>query len=547
MKTILIIKSLRYAPEAICLALVGFLVLPVVAIGLTALEDNRGLFGHLLETVLPGYFLNTLGLMAGVAVLALLFGISTAWVVSRYDFPLRRVVEWMLVLPAAVPAYLVAYTYTDFLEYAGPVQTLLRETAGFRTARDYWFPEIRSMAGAVLVMASVLYPYIYITARTAFRLTSTRLFEAAIISGRHNLLLIALPLARPGIMAGLALVMMEVVSDFGTVEYFAVDTITLGIFNVWLGMNNMPLAAQLAVMAFSLVLLLLWLERSSQAHRRVQNAGRGVSGVPVCKVGGMMALLLMVICLVPVLLGFGIPVAVLGGFVLDGVSGAMPAGSLTALGNTLLAAFLASLAIIAVAGFLGVMAAYRVNRPVAVMITLSAMGYAFPGTILAIGVLTVSGYGDALMRLADPDGGVLVTGSMLMLLTGYVIRFQAVGFGTVQSGLKRLPPSLMAASLVMGHGFGKSVRRVILPLLRPSLLAGLLIAFVDIMKELPMTLLLRPFNFETLATVTYQFAKEEMLEAAALPALVIIIAGLVPVIIINRSLGQQNEALPRLR
>ena len=261
----------------------------------------------------------------------------------------------------------------------------------------------------------------------------------------------------------------------------------------------------------------------------------------------MMALLLMVICLVPVLLGFGIPVAVLGGFVLDGVSGAMPAGSLTALGNTLLAAFLASLAIVAVAGFLGVMAAYRVNRPVAVMITLSAMGYAFPGTILAIGVLTVSGYGDALMRLVDPDGEVLVTGSMLMLLTGYVIRFQAVGFGTVQSGLKRLPPSLMAASLVMGHGFGKSVRRVILPLLRPSLLAGLLIAFVDIMKELPMTLLLRPFNFETLATVTYQFAKEEMLEAAALPALVIIIAGLVPVIIINRSLGQQNEALPRLR
>ena len=552
MKTVLIFRNLprliRGAmPDLLCLMLAVLLILPVLSIGLTALEDNRGLFGHLLTTVLPGYFINTLLLMVGVGALVLLFGISTAWIVSRYDFPLRRLLEWMLVLPAAVPAYLVAYTYTDFLEYAGPVQTMLRDATGWRTSRDYWFPEIRSIGGAMLVMAAVLYPYVYITARTGFRLTSTRLFEAAIITGRQNLLLIALPLARPGIMAGLALVLMEVVSDFGTVEYFAVDTITLGIFNVWLGMNNMPLAAQLAVLSFSLILLLLWFERSSQSHRRVQNAGRGTAGVPLKRAEGVWMVLLPLGCLVPILLGFGIPVGVLLSFVSKGVSGAMPTGSLAALGNTLTVALLAGVAIMVVAGYMGVMAAYRINRAGRLLIALAAMGYAFPGTILAIGVLTISGYGDAFLRWAVPDAGLLITGSMLMLLMGYVIRFQAVGYGTVQAGLQRLPPNLMSASLVMGHGFGTSVRRVILPLMRPSLLAGLLIAFVDIMKELPMTLLLRPFNFETLATVTYQFAKEEMLEAAALPALVIILAGLVPVIIINRSLGQQSEATPRLR
>ena len=359
MKTVLIFRNLPglirgTAPDILCLLLAVLLILPVLSIGLTALEDNRGLFGHLLTTVLPGYFVNTLMLMAGVGALVLLFGISTAWIVSRYDFPLRRLLEWMLVLPAAVPAYLVAYTYTDFLEYAGPVQTMLRDATGWRTARDYWFPEIRSIGGAMLVMAAVLYPYVYITARTGFRLTSTRLFEAAIITGRQNLLMIALPLARPGIMAGLALVLMEVVSDFGTVEYFAVDTITLGIFNVWLGMNNMPLAAQLAVLSFSLILLLLWFERSSQSHRRVQNAGRGTAGVPLKRAEGIWVVLLPLGCLFPILLGFGIPVGVLLGFVTKGVSGAMPAGSLAALGNTLIVALLASVAIMVVAGFMGV-------------------------------------------------------------------------------------------------------------------------------------------------------------------------------------------------
>lgn len=517
------------------------LILPVLAIIHAATGESSALFGHLVETRLPDYIANTLMLMAGVGGLATLFGVSSAWIISRFEFPGRHWLEWMLVLPAAVPAYLVAYTYTDFLEYAGPVQSLLRDLTGWRSSRDYWFPEIRSLGGAIIVMAAVLYPYVYITARTAFRVTSTRLFEAAILAGHRRLLAVALPLARPGIMAGLALVLMETVSDFGTVEYFAVDTITLGIFNVWLGMNNMALAAQLALMACALVILLLLLENYGKASRKVENMGRGAAGVPLTKARGWQNILLPAICLLPVMLGFILPVWVLLGFVVAGLSSGFTEIVRSALGNTFMVALLSATIIMVIASYLGIMARYQSARPGQAVTALSATGYAFPGTILAIGVLTVSGYGDAVIRAMVAKPEFILTGSMATLILGYVIRFQAVGFGTIRSGLKRLPPNTVAASSVMGHRFSTSVIRIIMPLLRPSLLTGMLIVFVDIMKELPMSLLLRPFNFDTLATITYQFAKEEMLEEAAVPALIIVLAGLIPVIIINRSMTRQRR------
>ncbi|NDA09061.1 MAG: iron ABC transporter permease, partial [Alphaproteobacteria bacterium] len=255
------------------------LLAPIAALILTAMGDGQGMMSHLLETVLLKYFVNTFVLMFGVGALALVFGVSTAWIVSRYTFPGRRLLDWMLVLPAAVPAYIIAYTYTDFLEYAGPVQTHLRDWAGWRTSRDYWFPEIRSMGGAMLVMASVLYPYIYITARTAFRITSSRLYEAAILSGQNIFLKVALPLSRPAIVAGLALVLMEVISDFGTVDYFAVETLTLGIFNVWLGMNSITTSAQIAMMAFVLILVVLGVELYAQSRNGGESNIRGQTGV----------------------------------------------------------------------------------------------------------------------------------------------------------------------------------------------------------------------------------------------------------------------------
>jgi iron(III) transport system permease protein len=534
-------KMVFWSPQAVQISICALLLMPILALVITAMGDTEGLMRHLFETVLGRYFFNTIALMLGVAAVALVFGVSTAWVVSRYDFPLRQVLEWMLVLPAAVPAYIIAYTYTDFLEYAGTVQSGLRAMLGVTSAREYWFPDIRSMPGAMLVMGAVLYPYVYITTRTAFRLTSTRLFEAARLSGGNIFTTIALPLARPAVVAGLALVMMEVVSDFGTVEYFALDTLTLGIFNVWLGMGNLTAAAQIALMAFTLILVLLGIERWAQSKRQVGGASRGVTGVPQIKTTGLKSGVVIVICLLPIILGFAIPVGVLLSFIIKGLSASAPMGTATAIINTIGIAAISSAAIMLVAMAVGIIAQYQSGWFGRLMAAISASGYAVPGTILAIGVLGCVQVIDASWRWTTSSSNSLISGTMLVLVFAYLVRYQAVGYGAVQAGLKRLPINLMPASQVMGHGFAVSVSKVTLPLLRPSVLAGLLLTFVDIMKELPMTLLLSPFNFNTLATLTYQFAKDEMLEDAALPALLIVLAGLLPVIIINRSLAKPRH------
>ena len=512
---------------------------PIVALIVTSFGDTGTIMTHLVETILGRYFITTIQLMAGVGIVSLIFGVVTAWIISRYRFPGRSVLEWMLVLPAAVPAYIIAYTYTDFMEYAGPVQTLVRDSFGFQSSRDYWFPEIRSMGGAILVMGAVLYPYVYVTTRTAFRLTSTRLFEAARLVKGDMFFGVALPLARPAIVAGLALVMMEVISDFGTVEYFALDTLTLGIFNVWLGMGNMPAAAQIALMAFVIVIVLLGFEQWGRARRKFENQDRGPTGVLATRLRSWRAFLAVFICLIPITLGFVIPVGVLLNFIMSGLTGSMPQSTFQAIGNTLLVAGIGAGIIVVMALFVGIIARYQSGRPGQVLAALSSSGYAVPGTILAIGVLGCIFAVDEAWRMITSDHTArLLSGTFFVLIFAYIVRFQAVGYGAVNAGLNRLPPNLMPASQVLGHRFASSVIRIIIPLLRPSLLAGLLLAFVDIMKELPMTLLLSPFNFETLATLTYQFAKDELLEESAIPALLLVLAGLVPVIIINKSLSQ---------
>ena len=507
---------------------------PLLAIAVTATGDTADLMPHLLQTVLARYVGNTLLLMAGVGVLATLFGVSSAWVVSRYHFPGRDVFDWLLVLPAAMPAYIIAYSYTDFLEYAGPVQTALRNMFGWQSVRDYWFPEIRSAGGASVMMAAVLYPYIYLLARTAFRQTSAQMFEVAALAGRPVFWSIALPLARPAIVAGLALVLMEVVSDFGTVDYFALETLTLGIFNVWLGMNNMPAAAQLALIAFILVGGLLMIEIFARSRRSFQNHGAGRLGVPMITPTPGAAVICIFVCLLPVSIGFFGPVAILLNFVLTGQSGeaSLSLAALTRQSFTL--AVSAAAGVMGLSVLVGLLAAYRSGRLGRILAGMAASGYAFPGTILAIGVLSFTGFLDDMLGLVSDD--LVLAGSFFVLLFGLVIRFQAVGYGAVTSGLKRMPPHMMESGRILGHGFGVTVRRVILPLLQKSIIAGGLLVFVDVMKELPLTLLLRPFSFETFATFTYQFAKDEMIEVAAAPALMIVCAGLLPVFIANRAL-----------
>ena len=531
---------------ALHMLLCGFLLAPIAFILLAAFGDNQGIFGHLIETVFARYLLNTIILMVGVGALATLFGVSTAWLVSRYQFFGSRLLSWLLILPLAMPAYIVAYAYTDFLEYAGPVQTQLRAIFGWQSARDYWFFDIRSHAGAIIVMSAVLYPYIYILTRTAFLSTARSLFEAARLSGKNMFRTVALPLARPAIIAGLSLVLMEVVSDFGTVDYFSIETLTLGIFNVWLGMNNMPAAAQLALVAFVIIVGLLLLERWGRSRRSFENTAGARRGMPARALTGLPAFLCIIWCVVPILLGFIIPAMIFLNYVIGGVSadvrGILPVlisqSLLTAAGTALLVVLLSVVIVILTTFQIG-----RIGRSLA---GLSATGYAFPGTILALGVLYFATQIEAAWHWAGYQFGVtemptLILGGMGVLIIGYMVRFQAVGYGGVKAGIGRMPADMMPASRSLGHGFSASIRRVILPLLRPSMIGAMLLVFVDVLKELPLTLLLRPFDFDTFATFTYQYANEEMLSKAALPALLIVATGLVPVLMANYSLTRSSD------
>ena len=517
--------------------LCGLILGPVLAVLVAAFGDSGGLWSHLYDTVLGRYISNTLILMAGVGVVAIGFGVSSAWVVSRYDFAGRRILEWMLLLPAAIPAYIIAYSYTEFFEYAGPLQSALRHLFDWQSPRDYWFPEIRSLGGAILVMASVLYPYIYMVTRIAFRLTPASLFEIALVHNRSQFWQVGLPLARPAIMAGLALVMMEVMSDFGTVEFFAIETITLGIFNVWLGMNNLVAAAQISIVGFGFILALLGLELYARSRQQYVSSSRNQTPLAMLVPTKAGTLACWAVCVIPLLFGFFIPVGVLLGLVVTNDLLADFLAIRGIVGNTLIVAAIAALVIMVLSAFIVVTATFRAGSKTRKMALFASTGYAFPGTILAIGVLIFTGQLDRAIAavFGAQFQGILIT-SIGVLFLAYIVRFQAVGYGAMISGVRRLPANMMSASRVLGQGYMDSIRQVIMPLLKSSFLAGMMLVFVDVMKELPMTLLLRPFNFDTLATYTYQFAKDEMLEVAALPALMIVLSGLVPVILMSAML-----------
>lgn len=518
------------------------LLIPILAVFVAASGDSEGLWSHLAATVLPYYVGNTLVLMAGVSVVSLCFGISSAWIVTRYEFPGSRLFEWMLLLPAAVPGYLIAYTYTDFLEYAGPVQMALRALFGWTSARDYWFPEIRSMHGAALVMGAVLYPYIYMMARSAFLTTPASLLDAGRLANRNLFWGIALPLARPAIVAGLALVLMETISDFGTVEFFAIQTLTLGIFNVWLGMNNLAAASQIACVAFVLILALLTLETMARTRRRFADTSRRANTMTALPARKWKAVICILVCSTPIAIGFLIPVGVLLSFVLKGYSIDLTGAAAEAVVNSLSLSAMVAALVIASATFMGLIATYGGGTLLRKLTALASIGYAFPGTILAVGVVTAAGLLDRGMAsiagylFGQTHGGWLTSGIGLVVVA-CVVRFQAVGYGAVASGLQRVPSHLIEASRTLGRTLTGGLVEIVAPLIRTSVAAGGVLVFVDVMKELPMTLLLRPFNYETLATFVYQYAKDELLEEAALPALLIIAAGILPVIVLSRAIS----------
>lgn len=523
------------------LLLVVIFMSPIIAIVITASGNSDGLWVHLANTVLPRYVANTLILMMGVGMVTLFFGVTTAWIVVRYEFPGRNIIKWALLLPATIPAYLIAYTYTDFLEYAGPLQGLLREFFGWENARDYWFPEVRSMGGAVLVMGAVLYPYVYVITRTAYLLTPASLFEVGRMNGSNMFWGVAFPLARPAIVAGLALVMMETISDFGTVEYFSIETLTLGIFNVWLGMNNLTAASQIAAFSFLFIIVLVLIERVARARRRYIDTTRRSESLSPQSVSFAKGAWFLIVCSLPIFIGFVIPVCVLLNFVVQGYSTNVNREVLSAAWNSIYLGLVVAILVVLSATFMGFVASFERGKVIRFLSALSSFGYAFPGTILAIGVVTAGGLIDSLiasvlMKTYEISYQGWLTSGVGLIIFASVVRFQAIGYGAVTAGLERVPKNMMEASRVLGQGLAQSIRRVMLPLMRLSCIAGGLLVFVDVMKELPMTLLLRPFNYETLATYVYQFAKDELLEEAALPALVIVASGIIPVILMNLAL-----------
>lgn len=527
------------------MAIAVLVSVPAVAITVMALFPTENVWGHLASTVLPVYIASTVSLMVLVGIGVLVLGTTTAWLVAMCRFPGRKIFQWALFLPLAMPAYVIAYTYTDLLEYAGPVQGMLREMFGWKIKADYWFPEIRSLGGAAAMLILVLYPYVYAMARAAFLEQSVCVLEASRVLGRtpwRAFREVALPLARPAIVVGTTLALMETLNDFGTVDFFAVQTLTAGVFDVWFGMGNPGGAAQIALVMLGFVVLLLWFERSSRARQRFHHTTTRIRHLPGHELSGWRRVGAMLVCGLPVVLGFLVPASVLAGYALDNFDQQLSGDYAKLVANSLGLAGVAAVAAVSLAAFL----AYAIRlRPVPVVraiVRLATIGYAIPGAVLAIGVMLptagVDNWLDGLMRQwFGVSTGLLFSGTVFILVVAYTVRFLAMSFGAIESGLSKVTANMDMAARTLGHGPTATLARVHLPLIRGSALTGGVLVFVDTMKELPATLVLRPFNFDTLATYVYQFASDELLEECALAALTIVAAGILPVILLSRAIS----------
>ena len=530
------------------LAVAALVAVPLASIGYRALDPADDTWRHLVATVLPVYVSNTLWLMLGVGIGTIVIGAGTAWLVTMYRFPGRRILSFALLLPLAVPSYVLAFVVTDQLEYAGTLQSVLRGVFGWTSARDYRFPEIRSLGGAIVVLTLVLYPYVYLLARAAFTEQCFCLIEASRTLGRgplRSFARVAVPMARPGIAVGVALALMETLNEFGTVDFFAVPTFTAGIFDVWLNMDSPAGASQLALALVAFTLTLLALERRSRQRGRVHATTTRVRQLPEYALSGGAAVGAFACCALPVLLGFVLPAGVLAAYAVEYHEAALAREYLAFAGNSLKLGFAAAVVTTA----LGLVLAYGVRlsrRPgMRGMAEAATVGYAVPGAVLAVGLLyplgAIDNSVDALAReIFGVSTGLLLSGTIAGLVLGYTARFMSLSYRTLDAGLERVTPSMDGASRTLGAGSGGTLRRIHVPLVRPSLLVAALLVFVDTMKELPLTLLMRPFNFETLATFVYQLASDELLEECALGALTIVAAGVLPVAVISRTISRSR-------
>jgi len=543
-------RASTYSPLLIIGIAVALLAgLPVASVGLNLFAGGTSeTWAHLSHTVLPEYIANSLWLCLGVGLGVGMVGVATAWLTAMHDFPGRRFFEWALVLPLAVPAYVMAYVYTDFLQFVGPVQSTLRDLFGWEFG-DYWFPDIRTLPGAMAMFVCVLYPYVYLLARTAFLERASGMLEAARTLGMgpwRAFFMVSLPLARPAIVAGIALALMETLADYGTVAYFAVNTFTTGIYRAWFSLGDRTAAAQLAAMLLGFVLFLLMAERISRGRARYHNTtgrNRPMAGAQLRGVKGLAATLA---CAMPLFLGFVLPAVLLLKMALtDGDAQFGERFLILSRNSFLLAGTTACIGVL-----LALLLAYgaRLSQTSfsAGLNRLVGLGYAVPGAVIAVGVLIpvtrldhwLSGQWETWF---GHNPGLLLTGGIAALVYAYLVRFLAVALHTVESSLAKITPSMDDAARSLGLGQGETLRRVHTPLLRGSLLTAGLLVFVDVMKELPATLVMRPFNFDTLATQAYTLASDERLAEASTASLAIVLVGLLPLVLLSRQISASRR------
>lgn len=524
----------------------GLVLLPILALVFLSINTDLDIWQHLIQTVLADYLVTTFILVLGVAILSTLLGVSSALIVSHYDFFGVRFFSWALILPLATPAYITAYAYTGIFDVAGPLQQSLRQSFDLEVGQ-YWFPQIRSIGGAIFVLSFVLYPYIYLLTRAALSSQSADLGNAAKTLGLNrfnSFLKINIPIARPAIIAGLALVMMETLADYGAVSYFGLSTFTTGIFRTWYGLNSVHTAAQLAITLLGFVVLVLILEKTSRRRAAFYSSSTSNKATKIVLSGSYKYLAIAIVSL-PILLGFIIPISQLLLWALPQAEQLLQANYWLLLRNTVLLAGITSVIALIFAMILVYTHRLNPNKLSLVAKSVAGLGYAIPGLIIAIGVLLPLGWFDnsldAFLRSSfGVSSGLLLSGSIAALVIAYLVRFLSLAINSVESGLAIVQPMMDQSARSLGLTSFETMTRVHLPLMRNSVLSGMLIVFVDVVKELPATLVLRPFNFNTLAVRAYELASDERLADAALPSIAIVLAGLIPIIFLTRIMLSDN-------
>ena len=525
----------------VVVAIALIIAIPIIFVFSSIFANTGDTWQHLINTVLKDYIINSCWLMLGVGIGVSLIGVGTAWLVTMCRFWGSRWLEWLLLLPLAAPAYLLAYAYTDMLDYFGPVQTFLRSIFGWTSIRDYWFPDVRSLWGAILMLTLVLYPYVYLLARVAFLEQSVCTLEASRSLGCNpwrSFFTIALPLARPSIMAGLALALMETLNDFGTVEYFGISTFTTGIYRTWFGMEQRTAAAQLAAFLMLFILALIVLERLSRQQAKYYQLSGSRNQLPKYELGFVRGLVSGIACLLPVALGFLIPAWYLFRLTLLNLERAFDDDFWSLIEHS----FILAIATAIVAMIVSLVIAYgqrlKPNWAMRSAVRVAAMGYAIPGSVIAVGTLIPLGsFDNSLDSFMQANFGIstglLLSGTIASLIFAYLVRFLAVAFSSVESSLNKITPNLDDAARSLGSGATTTLVKVHVPLMSGGLLTAAMLVFVDVMKELPATLVIRPFNFDTLAIRVYQYASDERLIEASAPALAIVLVGIIPVILLT--------------